>query len=69
MKIQGGAMRTVIAGAGPTGLLLAGDLAAAGVDVTRIQANGRGADNPLAPNTTLASRVKNRRTEITLTTQ
>ena len=42
-------------------------LAAAGVDVTRIQANGRGADNPLAPNTTLASRVKNRRTEITLT--
>jgi outer membrane protein OmpA-like peptidoglycan-associated protein len=42
-------------------------LAAAGVDITRIQANGRGADNPVAPNTTLASRAKNRRTEITLT--
>ena len=41
-------------------------LAAAGVDITRIQANGRGADNPVAPNTTLASRAKNRRTEITL---
>jgi outer membrane protein OmpA-like peptidoglycan-associated protein len=42
-------------------------LAAAGVDITRIQANGRGADNPVAPNTTVASRAKNRRTEITLT--
>jgi outer membrane protein OmpA-like peptidoglycan-associated protein len=41
-------------------------LAAAGVDITRIQANGRGADNPIAPNTTLATRAKNRRTEITL---
>src|SRR5258708_24788185 len=30
-------MRTVIVGAGPTGLLLAGDLAAAGVDVTVLE--------------------------------
>jgi outer membrane protein OmpA-like peptidoglycan-associated protein len=42
-------------------------LAAAGVDITRIQTNGRGAANPIAPNTTLANRAKNRRTEITLT--
>jgi outer membrane protein OmpA-like peptidoglycan-associated protein len=42
-------------------------LAAAGVDVTRIQSTGMGAANPVAPNTTLASRAKNRRTEITLT--
>ena len=41
--------------------------AAAGVDVTRIQANGMGANNPVAPNTTVASRAKNRRTEITVT--
>ncbi|HVS21627.1 MAG TPA: OmpA family protein, partial [Pyrinomonadaceae bacterium] len=41
-------------------------LAAAGVDVTRIQANGMGAQNPVVPNTTLANRAKNRRTEITL---
>ncbi len=41
-------------------------LAAAGVDVTRIQASGLGAANPVAPNTTVASRAKNRRTEITL---
>jgi outer membrane protein OmpA-like peptidoglycan-associated protein len=40
--------------------------AAAGVDVTRIQANGLGANNPVAPNTTIASRAKNRRTEITV---
>jgi outer membrane protein OmpA-like peptidoglycan-associated protein len=40
--------------------------AAAGVDVTRIQANGQGATNPAAPNTTAVSRAKNRRTEITL---
>src|SRR6266404_2990377 len=40
--------------------------AASGVDVTRIQASGLGAANPVAPNTTLASRAKNRRTEITL---
>jgi outer membrane protein OmpA-like peptidoglycan-associated protein len=43
-------------------------LAAAGVDVTRIQASGLGAANPVAPNTTVASRAKNRRTEITLST-
>ncbi len=42
-------------------------LAAAGVDVTRIQATGMGAANPIAPNTTVPSRAKNRRTEITLT--
>lgn len=41
-------------------------LAAAGVDVTRIQASGLGSANPIAPNTTVASRAKNRRTEITL---
>src|SRR5438067_11160707 len=41
--------------------------AAAGIDVTRIQANGMGANNPVAPNTTVASRAKNRRTEITVT--
>src|SRR5437763_1069414 len=40
--------------------------AAAGVDVTRIQANGLGANKPVAPNTTVASRAKNRRTEITV---
>ena len=40
--------------------------AAAGVDVTRIQARGLGGANPVAPNTTVASRAKNRRTEITL---
>jgi outer membrane protein OmpA-like peptidoglycan-associated protein len=40
--------------------------AAAGLDVTRIQPNGMGATNPLAPNTTPAGRTKNRRTEVTL---
>jgi outer membrane protein OmpA-like peptidoglycan-associated protein len=40
--------------------------AAAGVDVTRMQASGLGGANPVAPNTTVASRAKNRRTEITL---
>lgn len=40
--------------------------AAAGVDVTRIQASGLGGANPVAPNTTVAGRAKNRRTEITL---
>src|SRR6266852_986745 len=40
--------------------------AAAGVDVTRIQASGLGGANPVAPNTTIASRAKNRRTEVTL---
>lgn len=37
----------------------------AGVDPTRIQANGMGASNPVAPNTTVAGRTKNRRVEIT----
>lgn len=41
-------------------------LAAAGVDITRMQVSGMGAANPVAPNTTIASRAKNRRTEITL---
>jgi outer membrane protein OmpA-like peptidoglycan-associated protein len=41
-------------------------LAAAGVDVTRMQTTGMGASNPIAPNTTLANRARNRRTEITL---
>lgn len=39
----------------------------AGVDPTRIQANGMGASNPLAPNTTVSGRSKNRRVEITFT--
>jgi len=39
----------------------------AGVDPSRIQANGMGASNPLAPNTTLIGRSKNRRVEITFT--
>ena len=39
----------------------------AGVDPTRIQANGMGASNPVAPNTTVAGRTKNRRVEITFT--
>jgi outer membrane protein OmpA-like peptidoglycan-associated protein len=39
----------------------------AGVDPTRIQANGMGASNPVAPNTTVAGRTKNRRIEITFT--
>jgi len=40
--------------------------AAGGLDVTRVQPNGMGAANPVAPNTTPAGRVKNRRTEVTL---
>ncbi|HEX5884973.1 MAG TPA: OmpA family protein [Pyrinomonadaceae bacterium] len=39
----------------------------AGVDPMRIQANGMGASNPLAPNTTAAGQRKNRRVEITFT--
>jgi outer membrane protein OmpA-like peptidoglycan-associated protein len=46
--------------------ILSERLAGAGVDVTRIQTNGMGAANPIAPNTTLASRAKNRRTELSL---
>lgn len=39
----------------------------AGVDPTRIQANGMGASNPVASNTTVAGRTRNRRVEITFT--
>ena len=39
----------------------------AGVDPARIQANGMGASNPLASNTTLVGRSRNRRVEITFT--
>ena len=42
-------------------------LQSAGVDPSRIQANGMGASNPLTKNTTVAGRSRNRRTEITLT--
>lgn len=38
---------------------------AAGVDASRLQANGMGAANPLATNATLNGRSRNRRTEIT----
>ncbi len=40
---------------------------AAGVDASRIQANGMGGANPVATNATVAGRTRNRRTEITLT--
>ena len=46
--------------------VLADALSAAGVDGARIQANGMGAANPLAPNTKPAGRLRNRRTEITI---
>jgi outer membrane protein OmpA-like peptidoglycan-associated protein len=39
----------------------------AGVDPMRIQANGMGASNPLASNTSVAGQKKNRRVEITFT--
>jgi outer membrane protein OmpA-like peptidoglycan-associated protein len=45
---------------------LADRFQAAGVEANRIQANGMGAANPVAPNTTLSGRTKNRRIEITL---
>jgi outer membrane protein OmpA-like peptidoglycan-associated protein len=38
----------------------------AGVDPMRIQANGMGATNPIAPNTKPSGRLRNRRTEITI---
>jgi outer membrane protein OmpA-like peptidoglycan-associated protein len=38
---------------------------AAGVDASRLQANGMGAANPLSTNATLSGRARNRRTEIT----
>lgn len=43
---------------------LAGRLVSAGVDGSRIQSSGLGADNPVAPNTTPAGRLRNRRTEL-----
>jgi outer membrane protein OmpA-like peptidoglycan-associated protein len=46
---------------------LAAKFAEAGVDGTRIQASGLGPSNPVAPNTTASNRLRNRRTEITLT--
>lgn len=45
---------------------LAGQLVAAGVDSARIQAAGMGAANPVASNAKPATRVRNRRVEITL---
>jgi outer membrane protein OmpA-like peptidoglycan-associated protein len=47
--------------------VLAERFISAGVDGTRIQANGMGASNPVAPNSKPATRARNRRTEITLT--
>jgi outer membrane protein OmpA-like peptidoglycan-associated protein len=38
---------------------------AAGIESARIQASGMGAANPIAPNTTVAGRARNRRVEIT----
>jgi outer membrane protein OmpA-like peptidoglycan-associated protein len=46
--------------------ILAERFQAAGVDAARIQANGMGPANPVAPNTTLNGRARNRRIEITL---
>jgi outer membrane protein OmpA-like peptidoglycan-associated protein len=46
--------------------VLSETFAAGGLDVTRMQPNGMGAANPVAPNTTPAGRIKNRRTEVTL---
>jgi outer membrane protein OmpA-like peptidoglycan-associated protein len=44
---------------------LADRFQAAGIDSARIQANGMGPSNPIAPNTTVVGRTKNRRIEIT----
>jgi len=41
-------------------------LASAGVDNARMQASGMGASTPVAPNTNVTGRTRNRRTEITL---
>jgi outer membrane protein OmpA-like peptidoglycan-associated protein len=45
---------------------LASRFTTAGIESARIQASGMGPDNPVAPNSTPASRTKNRRIEITL---
>ena len=45
--------------------VLSDRLQAAGVEASRIQANGMGAANPVASNKTVAGRARNRRTEIT----
>ena len=47
--------------------VLSDRLQSAGVDPSRIQANGMGASSPVVKNTTVSGRSKNRRTEITLT--
>lgn len=47
--------------------ILSDQFQTAGVDPTKIQANGMGTSNPVAPNTTLTNRAKNRRIEITFT--
>ncbi|HEX8141836.1 MAG TPA: OmpA family protein [Pyrinomonadaceae bacterium] len=46
---------------------LARQFISAGVDGARIQANGMGVANPVAPNNKPGGRLRNRRTEITLT--
>lgn len=45
---------------------LAGRFLSAGIENGRVQSTGMGIDNPVAPNTTPAGRLRNRRTEITL---
>jgi outer membrane protein OmpA-like peptidoglycan-associated protein len=49
--------------------ILAEQFVSAGVDGGRIQANGMGATNPLAPNSKPNNRLRNRRIEITLMPQ
>ncbi|MCU1265097.1 MAG: hypothetical protein JWM21_1415 [Acidobacteria bacterium] len=44
---------------------LADRFQAAGIDSARIQASGMGPSNPIAPNTTVSGRTRNRRIEIT----
>jgi outer membrane protein OmpA-like peptidoglycan-associated protein len=46
--------------------ILAEQFVSAGIDSTRIEANGLGAAKPVAPNTKTAGRLRNRRIEITL---
>ena len=49
--------------------ILAEQFVSAGVDGARIQANGMGATNPIAPNSKPNNRLRNRRIEITLMSQ